>query len=109
MKFFLQKIIFQAEYQTPSPADSAVHDLGNEDLKKTRDLVSGDHVHTSPSLSTVSVPSVPGDNGVFRKWDKKVGKKDVQKLKSYYEAQLKNFQQNALKMESSLVNQIHQV
>ena len=40
----------------------------------------------------------------------KPGKKDaVMKVKSFYEAQLKNFQQNAAKMEESLVNQIYQV
>ena len=53
--------------------------------------------------------SSSGDNSLLRKLDKKVGKKDVQKLKSFYETQLKSFQQNALKVEANLVNQIYQV
>ena len=48
-------------------------------------------------------------NNSVRRPDKKTGKKDVQKLKSFYETQLKNFQQNALKVEANLVNQIYQV
>ena len=48
-------------------------------------------------------------NSPVRRVDKKTGKKDVQKLKSFYETQLKNFQQNALKVEANLVNQIYQV
>ena len=93
----------QGDYQTPSPADSAVHDLGNEDLKRPREPPTGDSPHTLPTSST------RGDNSLLRKLDKKVGKKDVQKLKSFYETQLKNFQQNALKVEANLVNQIYQV
>ena len=93
----------QGDYQTPSPADSAVHDLGNEDLKRPRELLTGESPHTLPTSRT------SGDNSLLRKLDKKVGKKDVQKLKSFYETQLKNFQQNALKVEANLVNQIYQV
>ena len=95
----------QGDYQTPSPADSAVHDLGNEDLKKPRESQTTD----SCSPHTLPLTSAGGDNSLLRKLDKKVGKKDVQKLKSFYETQLKNFQQNALKVEANLVNQIYQV
>ena len=91
----------QGDYQTPSPADSAVHDLGNEDLKRPRESQESPH--------TLALTSPGGDSSLLRKLDKKVGKKDVQKLKSFYETQLKNFQQNALKVEANLVNQIYQV
>ena len=46
---------------------------------------------------------------VGEKQGKKIVRKDVQKVKGLYENQLKNLQQNAMKVESSLVNQIHQV
>ena len=95
----------QGDYQTPSPADSAVHDLGNEDLKRPRESQTGDRV----SPHTLVLTSPAGDSSLLRKLDEKVGKKDVQKLKSFYETQLKNFQQNALKVEANLVNQIYQV
>ena len=95
----------QGDYQTPSPADSAVHDLGNEDLKKPRES----QITDSCSPHTLPLTNASGDNSLLRKLDKKVGKKDVQKLKSFYETQLKNFQQNALKVEANLVNQIYQV
>ena len=86
-------MILQTEYQTPSPADSAVHDLGNEDLKRPRDV----------GVTRFSPESVGEKQG------KKIVRKDVQKVKGLYENQLKNLQQNAMKVESSLVNQIHQV
>ena len=91
--------IDQGDYQTPSPADSAVHDLGNEDIKRTKDV---DVTNTLHSMGDIT-------NSPVRRVDKKTGKKDVQKLKSFYETQLKNFQQNALKVEANLVNQIYQV
>ena len=96
--FFL---MFQTEYQTPSPADSAVHDLGNEDLRRSK----GDGIYARISPEDVTNSSVvAGEKG-----DKKIVRKDVQKVRGLYESQLKNLQQNAMKVESSLVNQIHQV
>ena len=92
--------MLQTEYQTPSPADSAVHDLGNEDLRRSK----GDGIYARISPEEVT------NNGVaVEKGDKKIVRKDVQKVRGLYESQLKNLQQNAMKVESSLVNQIHQV
>ena len=85
-----------------------MHDLGNEDLKqRSKETQGGDssYVRSSPQLSNVS----SADNGAARKLDKKTCKKEAQKLKSFYEAQIKTFQQNALKVEANLVNQIYQV
>merc|ERR1719325_124238 len=102
----------QGDYQTPSPADSAVHDLGPEEVSRPRpeshSALGADtpHSHSSPR----TFPSCSAaDTSILRKLDKKNGKKDIQKLKSFYEAQLKNFQQNALKVEANLVNQIYQI
>ena len=84
-----------------------MHDLGNEDLKQRgKETQNGDscYVGSSPQLSNVSA-----DNATGRKLDKKTCKKEAQKLKSFYEAQIKTFQQNALKVEANLVNQIYQV
>ena len=105
----------EGDYQTPSPADSAVHDLGPEEVSRPRpeshSALGADTPHSRASPRTF--PSCSGadtsNTSILRKLDKKNGKKDIQKLKSFYEAQLKNFQQNALKVEANLVNQIYQV
>ena len=102
----------QGDYQTPSPADSAVHDLGPEEVSRPRpeshSALGADTPHRHSSTRTFPSCSA-ADTSILRKLDKKNGKKDIQKLKSFYEAQLKNFQQNALKVEANLVNQIYQV
>lgn len=91
-------VMLQGDYQTPSPADSAVHDLGGGDTREA-ERQGGDQVLLPPQA--VGVKTVKKE---------KPGKKDaVQKVKSFYEAQLKHFQQNSAKMEESLVNQIYQV
>ena len=93
--------MLQGDYQTPSPADSAVHDLGGGDGRET-DQARPDQTFLPPATAA------PGERKPSKK--EKPGKKDaVQKVKSFYEAQLKHFQQNAAKMEESLVNQIYQV
>ena len=79
------------EHQTPSPADSAVHDLGSEPRPGTEQ-------------SDTQATNWRGEAD-----KKEKGRKEVQKMKFLYETQLKNFQQNASKVEASLVNQIYQV
>ena len=92
--------MLQGDYQTPSPADSAVHDLGGGDSREA-ERHSDQAILPPPSAG-------PAERKSLKK--EKPGKKDaVQKVKSFYEAQLKHFQQNAAKMEESLVNQIYQV
>ena len=92
--------MLQGDYQTPSPADSAVHDLGGGDSREAE---------RQPDQAILPPPTAgPAERKPLKK--EKPGKKDaVQKVKSFYEAQLKHFQQNAAKMEESLLNQIYQV
>ena len=99
--------LLQGDYQTPSPADSAVHDLGN-DSREEKERERGDMLDSRRQQETVQHPPPASERKAVKK--EKPGKKDaVMKVKSFYEAQLKNFQQNAAKMEESLVNQIYQV
>lgn len=98
----------QGDYQTPSPADSAVHDLGN-DSREERERERGEGRQQDLPLALPQPPHAPDTQRKTLKKEKP-GKKDaVMKVKSFYEAQLKNFQQNAAKMEESLVNQIYQI
>ena len=93
-------VMLQGDYQTPSPADSAVHDLGGGDGREAERQA--DQAILPPASAG------PAERKPSKK--EKPGKKDaVAKVKSFYEAQLKHFQQNAAKMEESLVNQIYQV
>ena len=100
----------QGDYQTPSPADSAVHDLGNDSREESGHAQHVQHAQHAQheGQQDQSPPSTLTERKTVKK--EKPGKKDaVMKVKSFYEAQLKNFQQNAAKMEESLVNQIYQV
>jgi len=87
------------DYQTPSPADSAVGDLGNILQEKDSEI------------NYLRETLEQNEDVIFRVYQEKekYWEREIRKMKALYETQLKNHQQKSSKMEAALINQTYQV
>jgi len=89
----------EEDYQTPSPADSAVGDL--EQVLREKE---GEIVYLRDTLEQ-------NEQVIFRVYEEKekTWEREIRKIKGLYETQLKAHQMKASKMEAALANQTYQV
>ena len=87
------------DYQAPSPADSAVGDLGNILQDKDAEI---NYLKDALEQNEAVIFKVYQEKELY--WDR-----EIRKMKSLYETQLKHHQRKASKMEAALINQTYQV
>ena len=87
------------DYQTPSPSDSAVGDLGHILQEKDSEI------------NYLRETLEQNEDVIFRVYQEKekYWEREIRKMKALYETQLKSHQQKFSKMEAALINQTYQV